>query len=55
VVTVLVEIYGYGNMSESNNSPVNQNTIFAIGSNIKVFTATLLADIVENELFNRSI
>jgi serine-type D-Ala-D-Ala carboxypeptidase/endopeptidase len=37
-------------MSESNNSPVSHNTIFAIGSNIKVFTATLLADMVENDL-----
>jgi CubicO group peptidase (beta-lactamase class C family) len=42
-------------MSESNNSPVNQNTIFAIGSNKKVFTAILLADIVENDLPMRII
>jgi CubicO group peptidase (beta-lactamase class C family) len=50
-----LQFYGYGNMSESNNSPVNQNTIFAIGSNIKVFTATLLADIVKNDFLNRII
>ena len=44
------QFYGYGNASEANNFTVNQNTIFAIGSNTKVFTAVLLADMVENGL-----
>ncbi|VFJ14737.1 serine hydrolase domain-containing protein [Candidatus Nitrosocosmicus franklandus] len=44
------QFYGYGNASKANNSTVNQNTIFAIGSHTKVFTAVLLADMVENGL-----
>jgi D-alanyl-D-alanine-carboxypeptidase/D-alanyl-D-alanine-endopeptidase len=35
-------------MSNANNA--TQNTIFAIGSNTKVFTAILLADMVEEGL-----
>ena len=37
-------------MSNTNNATVDQNTIFAIGSNTKVFTAILLADMVEEGL-----
>lgn len=44
------QFYGYGNASKANNFTVNQNTIFAIGSNTKVFTAVLLADMVVNGL-----
>lgn len=44
------QFYGYGKMREANNSTVDQNTIFAIGSLTKVFTATLLADMVEKGL-----
>ena len=37
-------------MSEANNSNVNENTIFAIGSITKVFTTILLADAVQEGL-----
>ena len=37
-------------MSNANNVTVDQNSIFAIGSNTKVFTAILLADMVEDGL-----
>ena len=37
-------------MSRANNFTVNQNTIFAIGSNTKVFTTTLLAVMVQDGL-----
>ena len=40
------QFYGYGKMSNTNTTTVDQNTIFAIGSITKVFTATLLADMV---------
>ncbi len=43
--------YGHGKMSNANNNAtVDQNTIFAIGSNTKVFTAILLADMVGDGL-----
>jgi serine-type D-Ala-D-Ala carboxypeptidase/endopeptidase len=35
-------------MSNANNTTVDQDSIFAIGSNSKVFTAILLADMVED-------
>ena len=40
------QFYGYGRVSNSSNATVDQNTIFAIGSITKVFTTTLLADMV---------
>lgn len=46
------QFYGYGNMSITNNITVDKNTIFAIGSNTKVFTTMLLADMVEDGLIN---
>jgi serine-type D-Ala-D-Ala carboxypeptidase/endopeptidase len=46
------QFYGYGNMSKANNTTVDKNTIFAIGSNTKVFTTMLLADMVEDGLIN---
>ena len=44
------QFYGYGKMSNANNTIVNQDSVFAIGSNTKVFTAILLADMVEDGL-----
>jgi CubicO group peptidase (beta-lactamase class C family) len=46
------QFYGYGNMSKANNTTVDKNTIFAIGSNTKVFTTMLLADMLEDGLIN---
>jgi serine-type D-Ala-D-Ala carboxypeptidase/endopeptidase len=48
------QFYGYGKMSKANNVTVDQNTIFAIGSNTKVFTAILLADMVQDGLIKLS-
>ena len=39
--------YSIGKLSKANNSNVNENTIFAIGSITKVFTTILLADAVQ--------
>ena len=44
------QFYGYGKVSNSSNATVDQNTIFAIGSITKVFTTTLLADMVNQGL-----
>ena len=39
-------------MSNSSNATVDENTVFSIGSNTKVFTAILLADLVNKGLVN---
>jgi serine-type D-Ala-D-Ala carboxypeptidase/endopeptidase len=39
-------IYSFGNISESNNRPVDRNTLFNIDSITKTFTTLALADIV---------
>ncbi|MDF2737022.1 MAG: uncharacterized protein K0S93_878, partial [Nitrososphaeraceae archaeon] len=44
------QFYGHGKMSNTSNTTVDENTIFAIGSNTKVFTTTLLADMVNKGL-----
>lgn len=44
------QFYGHGKMSNSNTTIVNQNAVFAIGSITKVFTTTLLADMVNQGL-----
>ena len=37
------KIFSFGNMSTAHNIPVNQNTLFNIGSITKTFTTLLLA------------
>ncbi len=44
------QFYGHGKMYNTSNATVDENTIFAIGSNTKVFTTTLLADMVNKGL-----
>jgi CubicO group peptidase (beta-lactamase class C family) len=44
------QFYGHGNTSNTSNTAVDENTIFAIGSITKVFTTTLLADMVNQGL-----
>jgi CubicO group peptidase (beta-lactamase class C family) len=44
------QFYGHGKISNTNITTVDQNTIFAIGSITKVFTTTLLADMVNQGL-----
>ncbi len=44
------QFYSNGKISNANNATVDQNTIFAIGSNTKVFTTILLAEMVEDGL-----
>jgi CubicO group peptidase (beta-lactamase class C family) len=46
------QFYSYGQLSHNSNAKVDQNTIFAIGSNTKVFTALLLVVMVNNGLVN---
>lgn len=41
------EYYSYGSMKMGSEKPVDQDTLFEIGSISKVFTALLLADMVE--------
>jgi len=45
-----IQFYGHGKLSNTSNATVDQNTIFAIGSNTKVFTTILLADMVNKGL-----
>ena len=44
------QFYGYGKISNTSNAMVDENTLFAIGSNTRVFTTTLLADMVNEGL-----
>lgn len=44
------KFYGHGKTSNTSNTTVDENTIFAIGSITKVFTTTLLADMVNQGL-----
>lgn len=46
------QFYGYGNISNTNPTTVDKDTIFAIGSITKVFTTILLADMVNRGLVN---
>src|SRR6476661_10491367 len=44
------QVFRYGNLSKANSTIVNGNTIFDIASITKVFTTTLLADMVKQGL-----
>ena len=44
------QFYSHGKMSNTSNATVDENTIFSIGSTTKVFTTTLLADMVNKGL-----
>ncbi|HYG00354.1 MAG TPA: serine hydrolase domain-containing protein [Candidatus Saccharimonadales bacterium] len=46
------QFYGHGKMSNTSNATVDENTVFPIGSITKVFTTTLLADMVNKGLVN---
>ena len=46
------QVYGYGNISKSNSTKVNGDTIFDTASITKTFTTTLLADMVNQGLVN---
>jgi serine-type D-Ala-D-Ala carboxypeptidase/endopeptidase len=45
-------IFSFGNMSTAHNIPVNESTIFHIGSITKTFTTLILADMVRHGLVN---
>jgi CubicO group peptidase (beta-lactamase class C family) len=45
-------IFSFGNMSSAHNMPVNQNTLFNIGSITKTFTTLLLADMATQGVVN---
>ena len=46
------QFYGHGKMTNASNATMDENTVFVIGSNTKVFTAILLSDMVTNGLIN---
>ena len=45
-------IFSFGNMSKAHNVPVNENTLFDIGSITKTFTTLLIADMVKQGIVN---
>src|SRR5829696_6180427 len=47
-------VYHFGNISESNNRPVNGNTLFNIDSITKTFTTLTLADMVNQGILKLS-
>ena len=46
------QFYGHGKMTNASNATMDENTVFVIGSNTKVFTAILLSDMVTNGIIN---
>ena len=46
------QFYGHGKISNTSNATVDENTVFSIASITKVFTTTLLADMVNKGLIN---
>ncbi len=46
------KIYSFGNISKENNIPVNESTIFDIGSITKTFTTLVLADMATQGIVN---
>src|SRR5581483_10821665 len=46
------KIFSFGNMSKAHNIPVNQSTLFDIGSITKTITTLLLADMVTQGMVN---
>ncbi|HYO05822.1 MAG TPA: serine hydrolase domain-containing protein, partial [Phototrophicaceae bacterium] len=46
------KVFGYGNISKTNNVPVNGNTLFNIASLTKPFTTLALADMVKQGIMN---
>ena len=46
------KIFSFGNMSKAHNIPVNQSTLFDIGSITKTFTTLLLADMATQGIVN---
>jgi CubicO group peptidase (beta-lactamase class C family) len=44
--------FSFGNMSKAHNIPVNENTLFDIGSITKTFTTLLLADMAKQGIVN---
>lgn len=47
-------VYSFGNISESNNRPVNENTLFNIDSITKTFTTLTLAEMVNQGIVKLS-
>ncbi len=45
----IISLKGYGKLRQSSNQPVNENSLFMIGSNTKAFTATALAMLEEEK------
>ncbi|NAL77854.1 hypothetical protein DYY65_06360 [Nitrososphaera sp. AFS] len=45
-------IFSFGNMSAAHNVPVNENTLFNIGSISKIITTLLLADMATQGIVN---
>ncbi len=46
------KVYSFGSMSKANNMPVNESTLFDIGSITKTFTTLVLADMVKQGIVN---
>lgn len=46
------QFYGHGKIFNTSNATVDENTVFSIASITKVFTTTLLADMVNKGLIN---